>query len=147
MVREPVPDEAVPAPLTTESREGPPAAVARQAHMEPDRPSVVEDVGPFPGRALTLPEPELVAYRPRAETAPELRHLDHGPPGGPSRSVASPGPEVDRGPIVRVTIGRVEVRATQPPVTAQEAAAPTPAWSPGVLSLDDYLEQRKGRWR
>jgi len=40
-------------------------------------------------------------------------------------------------PTINVTIGRVEIRAVQPP--AQQRAKPKPAT---VLSLDDYLRQR-----
>jgi hypothetical protein len=46
-------------------------------------------------------------------------------------------------PVVRVTIGRVEVRAVTPPAqspagpAAKKRAAPT-------LSLEDYLKQRRG---
>lgn len=59
------------------------------------------------------------------------------PTGGESR--AAP---LDQGPIVNITIGRVEVRAGQ-------SAAPTARWraasaGPGPLSLDEYLKQRGG---
>jgi hypothetical protein len=49
-------------------------------------------------------------------------------------------------PVVRVTIGRVEVKAAHPDPTPQVAAA---APDPGAprLSLEDYLERRKATWR
>jgi hypothetical protein len=42
-------------------------------------------------------------------------------------------------PVIQVTIGRVEVRAEAP--TQPKPKARTPA----VMSLEDYLKQRKGR--
>jgi hypothetical protein len=47
------------------------------------------------------------------------------------------------GTVVRVTIGRIEVRAVQPPTQPVEAVAPP---SP-KLSLDDYLRGQNGRSR
>jgi hypothetical protein len=45
-------------------------------------------------------------------------------------------------PTIQVTIGRVEVRAEAPSVPPK----PKPkAKTPAVMSLDDYLNQRKGR--
>jgi hypothetical protein len=45
-------------------------------------------------------------------------------------------------PLVRVHIGRIEVRAVEPkpkPAAARKPAPPRPG-----LSLDDYLKRRKG---
>jgi len=42
-------------------------------------------------------------------------------------------------PIIRVTIGRVEVRALHPPAPAPKPAKPAPP----KLSLEDYLQQRE----
>ena len=45
-------------------------------------------------------------------------------------------------PVIQVTIGRVEVRAEAPTALSQ----PKPkARTPAVMSLEDYLKQRKGR--
>jgi hypothetical protein len=78
-----------------------------------------------------------------------------------SRTVASPAFEAVRGgratrrdresvmegseePTVHVTIGRIEVRAVHPePPEYGSPPAPAPAASP--LSLDEYLERRKGK--
>jgi hypothetical protein len=46
-------------------------------------------------------------------------------------------------PVVRVTIGRIEVRAAPAPAQPQPAARP--GWKPPVLSLDDYLQREAGR--
>jgi hypothetical protein len=46
-------------------------------------------------------------------------------------------------PIIRVTIGRVEVRAIHPPPSAPTPAKPTPP----KISLEDYLQERQGSSR
>lgn len=46
-------------------------------------------------------------------------------------------------PVVRVTIGRIEVRAVTPPPAPPAAARA--AWTPPVLSLGDYLKRGSGR--
>jgi hypothetical protein len=146
MVLEVEPEEAAALRPAIESHGAPPAAAAWQAPTERDSPSVIEIGGPPLDPARTLPEPELAVHHARVEIAPERRRPDQGPRNGPGSPLFAPSREADRAPIVRVTIGRVEVRAVQPAVTTQEATAPTPAWSPSVLSLDQYLEQRKGMW-
>ena len=50
-----------------------------------------------------------------------------------------PGPAE---PTIQVTIGRVEVRCQGPPAPI---APKRKAKAPAVMSLDDYLKQRKGR--
>jgi len=53
---------------------------------------------------------------------------------------SGPWPEaIEQQPTIRITIGRVEVRAVQSPSSASARPAPRPAPS---LSLDDYLKQR-----
>jgi hypothetical protein len=51
-------------------------------------------------------------------------------------------PAVER-PVVRVTIGRIEVRAAPAPAQPQPPAKP--GWTPPVLSLDDYLQREARR--
>lgn len=46
-------------------------------------------------------------------------------------------------PIIRVTIGRVEVRAIHPPPSAATPAKPTPP----KMSLEDYLQEHRGSSR
>jgi hypothetical protein len=55
--------------------------------------------------------------------------------GEPISSVNESGP-----PVIRVTIGRIEVRAILPPTSAAERPAPARAGPP--VSLDEYLKQR-----
>lgn len=57
---------------------------------------------------------------------------DHGEPISSANASGSPA--------IRVTIGRIEVRAILPPTPAAERAAPARAGPP--LSLDEYLKQR-----
>jgi hypothetical protein len=57
-----------------------------------------------------------------------------------------PSPEDPAGPpVVHVTIGRVEVRAS--PATPPPESVPAPEPVPSHLSLDDYLERRKATWK
>ena len=81
-----------------------------------------------------IPEVPLVSIGDRPRTAP------------PTRSVAEPhereAAKETPSPTVRITIGRVEVRAIPPePVTMQP---PTEARSEPALSLEDYLKQHSG---
>jgi len=74
---------------------------------------------------------ELAPVRPRDPLRETARRSD---PSGPQPSIAKPAP-----PSVRVSIGRVEVRAVfaSPPSPARRPAA-APA-----MALDDYLKQRE----
>jgi hypothetical protein len=54
--------------------------------------------------------------------------------GGPERSTSQTAP------VINVTIGRVEVRASVPP----QKQAPRPANRPPVMGLDEYLRRRSG---
>lgn len=95
---------------------------------------------PSSGRAESLsgsarrpvPDTPLVPFsdRPRATTAAELVGAPHKREGTQEAS----------SPTVRITIGRVEVRAATPePAQPLPAARPEPA-----LSLEDYLKQHDG---
>jgi hypothetical protein len=46
-------------------------------------------------------------------------------------------------PPIRVTIGRIDVRAVMPERAPERA--PAPAWQPPILSLDEYLSDEKRR--
>lgn len=65
---------------------------------------------------------------------PTMGPSDAHPEGDPRR----PPPPEPPPPIIRVNIGRVEVRAVTPPPQRQQAA------TPARLSLDDYLRSRSG---
>lgn len=49
-------------------------------------------------------------------------------------------PEAETPPVIKVTIGRIDVRAVPQPASAKTAGAPPK----GVMSLDDYLKKRSG---
>jgi hypothetical protein len=66
-----------------------------------------------------------------------LQHAD----STPRVPAAEQAPAIQAVPTIKVTIGRIEVRAVSPPQSPpQETALPAPK-----LSLDDYLKSLKGR--
>jgi hypothetical protein len=67
-------------------------------------------------------------------------HLERGPQ---EPRVAAPESSA---PAIRVTIGRIEVRAITPP-PVPPAQRTTPARPGPELSLDDYLKQHNGGQR
>ena len=72
-------------------------------------------------------------------------HLDGYLERGPQEPrVAAPE---SSGPAIRVTVGRIEVRAITPPPPMPPAQRTTPARPGPKLSLDDYLKQRSGGQR
>jgi hypothetical protein len=85
-------------------------------------------------RGLSSPVPAAdpgVVVRLRPSMAPDLDH-PAARPGGPGWLR----------PVVRVSIGRIDVRAVQPPVAAERRPAHAPTAAP---SLEDYLRARNGR--
>jgi hypothetical protein len=159
------PAAVTPDRLTEAAGEHQPSPVARRPAMvsptdggddsrEPLRPPQVHDLtAPAPEPRLNehvMPlRVELPSVDSPATRAPRGEELAH--PSEPI-SVISPPPPRDRllpapsaprtaaEPVIEVTIGRVEVRSQ--PVAR---AAPRPSMPrPGVLSLSDYLAQRRG---
>jgi hypothetical protein len=104
-----------------------------------------------PGAAGQVPRPRGVEEReaggtsdgpfvPAADAATLLPPVHPAPPsarGGDHRAGGDRPPPPAAEPPVRVTIGRIEVRAVTPERPAEPA--PAPAWQPPVLSLDEYL--------
>jgi hypothetical protein len=82
-------------------------------------PSIVAPLSPD-----KRPGPAAVVAQPRVEPAQRIEP----PPAAPAEPT----------PTIQVTIGRVEIRATSPPVPAPKKQRPKPA----VMSLDEYLRQR-----
>jgi hypothetical protein len=74
--------------------------------------------------AMSVVQPHVTLYR-------------EPPVSIPSTGTAMPEPA----PTIKITIGRVDVRAVTP---AMPAARPAPARPSQVLSLEDYLKQREG---
>ena len=100
------------------------------------------------GRGATVssrpsPDAQASANTPRPVTTKAARPRSEGHPewGSQESLAAAPGSSA---PTVRVSIGRIEVRAITPPPAppAQRPARLGPA-----LSLDDYLKQRNGGQR
>jgi hypothetical protein len=93
-----------------------------------------------PPPAATLAVPPLSA-RPsfREQVKPVLQ-----PRREPRRQDADAPREAAASPVVEVTIGRVEIRASQPAVTVQRVA-PSPAAGPSRLAL--YLRRRNAGMR
>lgn len=110
-------------PLAT--REEPAASIRRSPGGT--GPAAAPAPAPKPVEGALLPQPVAVAL-PRTTLRP-----DAGPPP------RVPEPE-QAGPVINVTIGRVEVRA----VPAAPARPRAEGMRPTPLSLDDYLKQRGG---
>lgn len=97
------------------------------------------------GRSGPLHQPAHSAFAPASRPAVARNGRDESRPPAFTRSsrrllpplAAEPQPPVP----VKVTIGRIEVKAVREPAPPQAAAPPTRA---PVLSLDDYLAQRDG---
>jgi hypothetical protein len=71
-------------------------------------------------------------------SGPEPREVISGHPPPPASGASEEGGAA--GPVIQVTIGRIEVRAVTPPAPARSAPArPSPA-----PSLDEYLKRRNG---
>lgn len=87
---------------------------------------------------------EKIEPAPKIERSPlipaQTRVFDTGTDTKPIRSVVSPEP-----PVIRVTIGRVNVRAVVPP-SPPKPPRPASAREP-TLTLEEYLKQRKAGTR
>jgi hypothetical protein len=70
---------------------------------------------------------------------PQVKPVQPDEPKTPANMMAAP--KFETAPPIRVTIGRVEVRAIMPPATPPPKPTPLPA---PRLSLDDYLKKREG---
>jgi hypothetical protein len=89
------------------------------------------------------------AADPRDHTAPPVPPPAAREPSAvrPAVRVVSDTPDGDTQlPAVRITIGRIEVRAVmpQPPAPLSKPVSPS---TPGATSLDEYLKQRSGAAR
>ncbi len=86
----------------------------------------------------TIPEPEIYSDRTAMESLEE--HLEVPPAARPPDQVHShmAVQKSSSAPTIKVTIGRIEIRAVAPPqMPIQRQRTPGP-----VLSLDNYLKQR-----
>lgn len=117
----------VPAPPRSETAQ-PSALLAENSHRAA-RPEVAGERASPPAQPASLSLADRLAADRRG-----------GPPPTPTPAAAERGPETP--PTIRVTIGRIEVKAaasSQTKPTAQRSRPPKPG-----LSLDQYLQQRNG---
>lgn len=146
------PDVEGGAAASSAHREGPPAAPVREPPrilvplerlveapaVSQGRDAATEDW--FPGAGSPFQPAPLPA------SLPERREASWSPPQGRREQQTTPGryePARPAAPLppptIRITIGRVEVRAVGPSKTSPPAPAPSPR---PALSLDEYLKQR-----
>jgi hypothetical protein len=105
-----------------------PVQVIRVVTTRPEAaPAAVAAAAPVP------PHPRPPAIEPRIVRAEPRRESD-----APGRDPAT-GASEREGPIIRVSIGRIEVRA----VTGPSVPPPPPRWPvPAPLGIEEYLRQR-----
>ena len=134
---------SAPSPVEPITIEFAPPAVA-VSNPTPDAPSRTEQASsaPSPVEPITIirestetrivPQ-RVVPARVNVAPVPPARPGQNVPPFAAQQQQQHPAPQ----PTIEVTIGRIEVRATQPATAPSRAAAPSP-----VMSLDDYLRAR-----
>jgi hypothetical protein len=162
------PPPEAPATRAEEAREPPPAAVTRREEpaprevieqvvaKEPEQvlPPPVETPEPEPAPARPQPAPSRPVQARRRETAPARPEPVAQPPAAaPSKLVGKPQPllasrppyrllgperELPQAPTVRVTIGRVDVRAVAPERPVERRLK-----QPRRMSLDEYLSRSR----
>ena len=136
-LRETPGESLLPAPPRNVSEPRPPAALEASSLRLGNVPDEAREEQPPPAAADRGP-PAVPTVQPALRTPfagqPSLR-----PPAAPADRVRDqPG---EAAPVIRVTIGRIDVRAVLPPAPP----APRPAAPTGpVLSLEEYLKQRDG---
>ena len=112
--------------------------------LEPDIRRIVEDqisrrkdnARPFTPSAESLAEKRAVTASPSRTIAPA-----QAPPTTRLPVAQQPIPVAPPRPEIKITIGRVDVRAVMP---AQPVARARPAASSAPMALDDYLRERSG---
>lgn len=151
----PPPSPAIPPPLAGPAvplpSDGPASPEPPGQQATPGRIEVRTPATPAPPAAHPLRQPATV----HPAMAPTDAVQEPATPRLPSRTimpesvvaprVQPPGAtrEGPAAPVIRVTIGRIEVRTQPPPRRSAPAPAPAQPRSP-ALSLEDYLEQRNG---
>jgi hypothetical protein len=106
--------------------------------IHPDRSKRYDKSTAFRSPTVPFPEPrpgDSEVVRSDFRPAPLTPHIELT-----KRVASEPTAKIREAPLIRVTIGRVEVRAIMaPPPPPRAARRPRPA-----LSLEDYLKQREG---
>lgn len=141
---------ALPHPLLAD-----PQPVIGDSELESGIAETVDASNPAPV-AIT---PNLLAAQPADPAPPVTREallhpapLEESTGGGHLRStepltaIPNPNKRGEKAPTVKVSIGRVEIRAAEPKPTPAPPMPPAPRekWRP-QMSLDDYLDQRNRR--
>jgi hypothetical protein len=126
----PTPTIARPAVSLVEAASGP---------QRDESPAVPSAPAAKPTRLTVEPSPQPPAARPQRPT-PTAAPPNVARPTGPNAARAMQGEAAASAPIINVTIGRVEVRATNAPAAPRRESAPAAP----LMSLDDYLRQRAG---
>jgi hypothetical protein len=136
--------DTVPAPEVGRAPEAP-SGVVHVSMLQPPPPQpAAPSFAPAPPQVSIPREPVLDAALP-SETllvAPSGRPEPPAPDFKHSKASREPGRETP--PAIKITIGRVEVRAVMPEAP-QPKPSPTPRTVP--LSLEEYLRQRSGGQR
>ncbi len=152
--REPPGAPVRPAPLAPTVREPDTPAAGKRA---PGPPAPASPLEPPPGPVVGAPLPKEASSIPRAtvEVRPPAAKPPPAPVSQPStpplkplavrrRDTREPAPRTaetePREPTIRVTIGRVEVRAVNKPAEPQPSARPEPE-----QTLAEYLREAAGR--
>ncbi|MDT4331503.1 hypothetical protein ACQE3E_13830 [Methylomonas sp. MED-D] len=101
------------------------------------------EVTPVSEAAGRQRQPESEPLKPMNPLVAELKPIVPALTGfkdAATQQLADARPEPTPAPTIQVTIGRIEIRATQ--TSEKSAAKPRPAQA--TMSLDDYLKQRDG---
>jgi hypothetical protein len=111
-------------------------AAAPRQEAPPERAEALRSPPPVMATVTPLPPAARPLAREPVHTGPQSRE--------PRRQAMEAPPQAAASPVVEVTIGRVEIRAAPPPVSAQRVA-PTSAAKPSRLEL--YLGRRSAGMR
>lgn len=121
--------------------ENPSATLPNRAPLAPEA-VLPPAADPASKRPQDIPEKLPAREDQPALAAPSVIRPRPKEPEAPAPPLRAPEADATAGPIIRVTIGRVEVRATAPAAPAASRPAPPPRRP--ALSLDNYLQQRNG---
>ena len=129
LVPAPPPSAAVPVSSTAPSLPTAPTAPSVMAGLDP-----ATHPAPVKPQAAPVPQPQAPRRAPPQPQTPAITRVSLAPSPQPQAAPPTPAP-------IEITIGRLEIRATQ-----STPAAPRPRTSPRgpALGLDAYLRQRGG---
>jgi hypothetical protein len=126
-------------PLAAAPPERAEVIASRAAAASVDRPAVAESL-PRPVEPTGLLTSVSIANKGRSEES-AARPVESAMAATPPPAEAAPPPPPTVPPTIRVSIGRIDVRAVQAPVSAPRRTVPT---APAAPSLEEYLRARGG---